>query len=203
MRKFLFLALVLALVLGTVGCGQQATGPLAAPKVELKRVELASNFDVPWAGWPATPPTPTPFALPAGTTIRVPLILGFIFDVSNSNDATVTLDQIKFTVEFEAAPNEYFALNTPIAYERMSIPAKTTNQYRVTVIMDSAVVPGNLAVTSGARMSALKLSGTGLVQKWWTEIGDFKYGIKATGGTADFSSASGKLMATFEGKFPK
>jgi len=203
MRKALLLALVLVLTLSMAGC-QQAAGPLQAPKVELKRVEVASYFPPPWAGWPGNPPTPTPPpALPAGTVIRVPLILGFVFNITNPNDVAVTLEQMKFTVEFEAAPNEYFALNTPIAYETMSIPPKATNQYRVTVVLDSAVVPGNLAVTSGARLAALGLSAPALVKKWWEEIGDFKYGIRITGGTADFSGPSGKVLSTFEGKFPQ
>jgi len=202
MRKILLLlvALLLLVSAGQVGCKVAPAGPPQPPKVELMRVEVASYFPPPWTGWPGNPPTPTP-APPPG--IRVPLILGVIFNITNPNDYTVMLDQMKFTVEFEATPNEYFALNTPIAYEKQNIPAKATNQYRVTVVLDSAVVPGNLAVTSGARLSALQLSAAGLVKKWWEEIGDFKFSIKVSGGTADFKSSAGNVMATFEGRFPK
>lgn len=215
MKKPLWLAVLLVAV-GVSACSSATPAPteLKNPTFALKQVMVQSYFAPPWAGWPAAVPTPTP--PPAGTpaaqyvpfpgAISVPLVLAFVWDIENPNDMPVTLEQMKFTVEFEAAPSkpgEFFALNTPIAYEKQTIPAKTTNQVRVVVVLDSAVVPGNLAVTSGQRMLALGLSGATLVKDWWTNIGDFKFGIKATGGTADFSSGAMKKLVTFDGKFPK
>ena len=184
------------------------------PTVKLNRVEVQSYFAPPWAGWPGPVPTPTP--PPAGTpaaqyvpfpgAISVPLVLAFVWDITNTNDQSVTLEQMKFTVEFEAAPmkpNEYFALATPIAYEKQTIPPRTTNQVRVVTTLDSAIVPGNLAVTSGQRLGALQLTGPQLVQNWWTNIGDFKFGIRLSAGTADFKPAVGAAkIVTFDGKFP-
>ena len=100
-------------------------------------------------------------------------------------------------------PGEFFALATPIVYEKQTIPAKTTNQVRVVTVLDSAVVPGTLGVAYGQRLGALGLTGAALVQNWWANIGDFKFGIKASGGTADFTSGGTKKLVTFEGKFPK
>jgi len=144
--------------------------------------------------------------VPFPGTISVPLVLAFVWDVNNPNDSSVTLEQMKFTVEFEAAPSkpgEYFALNTPIVYEKQTVPGKSTNQVRVVVVFDSAVIPGNLAVTSGQRMSALGLSSTTLIRDWWTNIGDFKFGIRASGGTADLVLGSTTKVISFQGKFPK
>lgn len=139
-------------------------------------------------------------------TISVPMVLAFIWDISNPNDVPVTIEQMKFTVEFEAAPSkpgEYFALSTTIVQEKQSLPGKATNQVRTVVVLDSAVVPGNLAVTSGQRLGALGLTGATLVKDWWTNAPDSKFGIKATAGTADVTMGGAKKVVTFEGKFPK
>jgi len=203
-RLVLVILLVLVAALVLSACGAQAPAPIKNPTVTLKRVEVASYFPPPWTGWPGNPPTPTPPpALPAGTVIRVPMVLAFIFDVTNPNDYAVSLTNLKFTVEFEAAPNEFFALSTPIVYETMAIPGGTTNQLRTTVVLDSAIVPGTLAVAYGQRMGKLNLTGPALVKKWWEEVGDFTFGIKVTGGTADFTSPGGKALVTFEGTFRK
>jgi len=171
-----------------VGCAAPTVKPavgLQTPKVELDRVEVAGYFPY------APPPT------------RVPLVLAFIFTINNSNDFKVMLEDMKFTVSFEAAPGEYFALITPMVYENMYIPPKTTNQLRVVAVLDSVVVPGNLAVTSGHRLLALGLKGPDVVKDWWEKIGDFAFGIKITEGTASFTSDQGSTLAAFEGHFPK
>ncbi len=205
MRRVLLALVVLILAgIALAGCAQ-APAPtplpdLKAPTVQLSRVEVASYFP-----WPAPPPTvaPTTPTPPPPPAVRVPLVLAYVFDINNPNPYPVTLDGMKFTTEFEAAPNEYFAVNTPFVNEKMSLPGGATNQLRVTVVYDSQVVPGNLAVTSGARLAALKLSPGAVVQNWWEKIGDFSFGIKVTNGTAEFKSEKGDKLVTFEGKFPK
>lgn len=215
MKRFLVLFVLLVAVVMS-GCATATPAPteLKNPTITLNQVQVQSYFPAPWSTWPGAIPTPTP--PPAGTpaaqyvpfpsAISVPLVLGFVWDVNNPNDAPVTLEQMKFTMEFEAAPSkagEYFALATPIVYEKQTIPGKTTNQVRAVVVIDSAVVPGNLAVTSGQRMGALGLVGATLIKDWWANIGDFKFGIKATAGTADVVMGGTKKVVTFEGKFPK
>ncbi len=215
MRKILWLAILLvALLLGACAPSQQPSGELKDPTVALKQVIVLNYYAPPWAGWPAAPPTPTPNPsvitatqyIPFPGAISVPLVLAFVFDINNPNDQAVTLERLQFDMAFEAAPQkpgEFFNLQHPIADDRQTIPGKTTNQIRVVTTIDSAVVPGNLAVTSGQRLGALGLSGATLVQNWWTNIPDMKFGIKATNGTADFSSAATRKVITFEGKFPK
>ena len=214
MKKVLFFVVLLAALAVSACSTAPAAADLKDPTITLNQVQVQNYFAPPWAGWPGAVPTPTP--PPAGTpaaqyvpfpgTISVPMVLAFIWDINNPNDVPVTVEQMKFTVQFEAAPSkpgEYFALATPMVYEKQSIPGKTTNQVRTVVVLDSAVVPGNLAVTSGQRLNALKLSGATLVKDWWTSVPDSKFGIQATNGTADVTMGSTKKVVTFEGKFPK
>jgi hypothetical protein len=180
------LKVVLFLVtLAVAACATMARtgGEPQAPRVKLERVEVASYF---------------PYAAPPA---RVPLVLGFIFDVNNPNESPVALEEMKFTVSFEGKPGEYFALNTPTVYEKMYIPSKTTNQLRVTTVLDSLVVPGNLAVTSGTRVTNLGLKPGDVVKDWWEKIGDFSFGIKVSEGVAIFNGAS--MVVPFEDTFPK
>lgn len=216
MKKVFLFGLLLVAVVALSACASAtpAATELKDPTITLNTVQVQGYFAPPWAGWPGAVPTPTPnpsvitptqyIAFPG--TISVPLVVAFVWDVNNPNDATITLDQMKFTVEFEAAPSkpgEYFALATPMVYEKQSIPGKATNQIRSVVVLDSAVVPGNLAVTSGQRLGSLGLSGATLVKDWWTNIPDSKFGIKATAGTADVTMGATKKVVTFTGKFPK
>ena len=184
------MTLVLVLALGVIlaGCATAPTGggPITqVPRVTLDRVEVASYF---------------PYAAPPA---RVPLGLAFIFEIENPGDTTVLLEDFKFTVAFEAAPGEYFPLATPISYERLYTPPHTTNELRVVTVLDSLIVPGTLAVTSGYRLGALNLKAPDVVKNWWEKIGDFAYQIKVSEGTATFSSSDDSKLVAFEGIFPK
>jgi len=176
--------IILLVGLAVAGCATMpgTGGSPRPPLVKLERVEVASYF---------------PYAPPPA---RVPLVLGFIYNVRNPNDFPVALEEMKFTVSFEGKPGEYFALNTPIIYEKMSIPGKTTNQLRVTTVLDSLVVPGNLAVTSGRRVTDLGLKPGDMVKDWWEKVGDFPFGIKVSEGVAMFEG--GSLLVSFEDMFP-
>ena len=87
---------------GLAGCAfvrGDANLPIQPPKVELERVEVASYF---------------PYAPPPA---RVPLVLAFVYNITNPNPVRVGLEDFKFTVAFEAVgKGEYFPLITPIVY---------------------------------------------------------------------------------------
>ncbi len=176
---------LLLVAVALAGCATMAGSGGAAqpPQVKLERVEVASYF---------------PYAAPPA---RVPLVLAFVYKVSNPNDTPVALEEMKFTVSFAAKPGEYFPLNTPTVYETMYIPGKTSNELRVTTVLDSLVAPGNLAVTSGQRVIALGLKPGDVVKEWWEKIGDFSYGIKVSEGVAIFNG--GSILVPFEDSFPK
>jgi hypothetical protein len=163
-----------------------AEGKAIAPRVELERVEVASYF-------------------PYDPKVRVPLVLAFIFKLDNPNDFKVGLESIKFTVGFEAESKkgEFFSLATPMAYDSQYIPGKTANEIRVVTVLDSQVVPGNLAVTSGSRLAALGINAPDLIKYWYEKIGDFPFTIQVSEGSASFTSDQGDVIVGFEGLFPK
>ena len=170
------------------GCAsmEAAMGPAAAqPQVKLARVEVASYF---------------PYAAPPA---RVPLVLAFVFDVTNPNDRSVTLEEFRFSYGFEATPGQFFTLNSPAVYDMMHIPGKATNTVRVVSVLDSAIVPATLAVTQGFRMQELNVKAPDLVKQWWEQIGDFAYGIRVSEGVASFSAGPGSMLVTFQDSFPK
>jgi hypothetical protein len=206
MRKVLMATLLVLIAIGVIACSPAAPavpagGDLKAPTVTLNRVEVTGFFP-----WPAPPPTPTP--APSVSTLNIPLVLGYVFDVANPNATPVTLTSLKFASDFEAAPNEYFTLNTPISQDSMSIPGGATNQLRVTVVYNTAAAFLTLSVTSGARVKSLGLNTNEVITKWWnapsnpaaTGIG---YSVRASQGTAEFKTDKGTTVVTFEGKFPK
>ncbi|HET7087204.1 MAG TPA: hypothetical protein VFL17_01000 [Anaerolineae bacterium] len=193
-------ALLITLICGAAlialgACGAPTPSPaLQNPTVGLDHVEVASYF--PW-------PPPPGEGTPAPPPVRVPMVLAFIFDIANPNSYPVMLKDLQYTVEFEAAPNAFFPVGNPFAHEDMSIPANSTNQLRVTMVLDSLVTPGNLAVTSGSRLQEMGLSAGEVVQNWWANVGDFTFKIKVTGGSAEFSSSGGNAVVPFEGEYPK
>jgi len=185
MRKALLIPIMVVFSAGWGLIGHATAAKLQTPTVELERVEVQSYF--PYAEKPA----------------RVPLVLAFIFKITNPNTFKVGLEDLRFTYGFEGKPGEYFDLNTPTVFDTMSIPGKTTNQLRVVSVLDSMVVPSTLAVASGFRVQALDLKIPDVVKMWWEQIGDFSFGIRVTEGVASFTSEQGDALAPFEGTFPK
>ena len=186
-RLFLILSLVTFAVWGMTGCkpGLLPTDDSGRPKVTLERVEVAGVF--PWADPPA----------------RNPLALAFVFNIENPSGYNIMLDNIKFAYSFEVKPDYYIEMNVPVAYDRIYFPPKTTSQYRIVNILDSAVITGKLMVTQGAKLQALELKPIDLIKNWYAKIGDFAFGIKVGEGMAVFNTEKGDVFVPFEGKFPK
>jgi len=179
------IALLALVTLG--GCaGMEMRGDMAAapPQVKLERVEVASYF---------------PYAPPPA---RVPMVLAFVFNVTNPGNQPVTLEEFRFAYAFEAK-GQYFTLNSPALYDTMHIPAKATNTVRVVSVLDSAIVPATLAVTQGFRLQELALKGPDVVKMWWEQIGDFGYGIRVSEGVASFATPTGPVLVSFQDSFPK
>jgi len=193
MRKALLVVMALLLV-ANVGaqCAVQQAAPaeLQTPNVTLERVEIAHYW---------------PFLLdmkgqvPGFEGIRhgSPLELAFIFNVENPNDFDVMLDTLRFTVAFED-----FELQTVGVYEDSWIPPHKINQVRVNVTFDSVTVLLSLLVTGGFKLEEQGVSGPEKVRGWWDGVQDFAFPIQVVGGTADFKSAQGDGLATFEATFP-
>jgi len=188
MNKLFSSALAILILAAGAGCATMDAAPssiAAPPQVSLARVEVASYF---------------PYAPPPA---RVPLILAFVFNVTNPNDHPVTLEELRFAVGFEARPGQFFTLNSPAVYDLQSIPARTTNQVRVVSVLDSAIVPATLAVTQGFRMAELNVKAPELVKTWWETIGDFGYAIRVDEGVATFTAGKASTIVAFQGTFKK
>ena len=188
MRRFAAMLIVIALgSLAVTACkpGLLPTDNLGKPKVTLERVEVASSF--PWVDLPA----------------RTPLALGFVFNVENPSGYNVMLDNLKFSYSFAVTLDYFVEVNVPVSYDRIFFPPKTTSQYRIVSVMDSAVINGKLAVTQGTKLQALNLKPADVIKYWYEKIGDFSFGIRVAEGMAVFSSDRGDIFVPFEGKFPK
>ncbi len=188
MRKLLLMVVMCAFVLGgMIACkpGLLPTEDAGKPKVTLDRVEVASYF--PWVD------------LPAAT----PLGLAFVFNIDNPSGYNVMLDNIKFTVSFEAAPGKYIEIATPTVYDRIYFPPKTTSQYRVVSILSSGTIRLTLLVAQAPKVQELKLNPAELIKDWYAKIGDFKFAIKVHEGMAVFQTEKGDVFVPFEGTFPK
>jgi hypothetical protein len=183
-RLFESATAVIAL-LAVAGCATMEPSSIAAsPQIKLERVEVASYL---------------PYAAPPA---RVPLVLAFVFNVTNPNDHSVTLEELRFAYAFEAK-GQFFTLNSPAVYDMQSIPAKATNQVRVVSVLDSAIVPATLAVTQGFKMAELQMKAPELVKTWWETIGDFAYPIRVSEGVATFTAGKASTISTFQETFMK
>ena len=188
MRKILLVLITVAFaVWGLTGCkpGLLPTEETGKPKITLDRVEIQSYF--PWAD------------LPVSTVMT----LGFVFNINNPSGYNIMLDNIKFTVSFEAAPDKYIEINTPVSYDRTYFPPNTTSQYRIVSIMGSATINLTLLVAQAPKIQALGLKSADVIKNWFTKIGDFGFGITVSEGMAVYSSEKGDIFVPFEGKFPK
>ena len=186
-RLFLLLVIVTLAISGIAVCnpGLLSAQEAGKPKVTLERVDVHSYF--PWADPPA----------------RNPLALAFVFNIENPSEYRIMLDNMKFAYSFEVNPDYYIEMNVPVSYDRIYFPPKTTSEYRIVNIIDSAVITGKLMVTQGSKLQSLDLKPIDLIKNWYAKIGDFAFGIKVGEGMAVFSTEKGDVFVPFEGKFPK
>jgi hypothetical protein len=186
-RLLLMLIIVTFAIWGMAACkpGLLPTEEAGKPKVTLDRVEVMSYF--PWTDLPA----------------RTPLILGFVFNITNPSGYNIMLDNIKFTVSFEAAPDKYIEITTPTYYDRLYFPPNTTSQYRAVGVIDSATIRLTLLVAQAPKLKEWNLKLADVIKNWYAKIGDFAFGVKVSEGMAVFQSEKGDIFVPFEGKFPK
>jgi len=188
MRRLFFVLIMVTFALwGMTACkpGLLPTEEEGKPKVTLERVEIQSYF--PWADLPA----------------RTPMVLGFVFNIENPSGYKIMLENFKFAVSFEAAPDKYIEITIPTSYDQIHFPPNTKNQYRIVSVMDSMTMNLTLLVAQAPKIQALNLKPADVIKNWYTKIGDFAFGIKVGEGQATFSTEKGDIIVPFEGKFPK
>ncbi|NIN69818.1 MAG: hypothetical protein GTO63_35085, partial [Anaerolineae bacterium] len=109
----------------------------------------------------------------------------------------VMLDTMRFTVTFE--DTDLMLVN---AFEDSWVPSKKSNQLRVHATLDAYTALLSLLVTGGFALEEKGISGPEQIRTWWESAPDFSYPIKATAGTAEFTSQGGSAIVAFEGQVP-
>lgn len=188
MRRVLIMLILISFgIWGVTACkpGLLPTEEAGKPKVTLDRVEVMSYF--PWTDLPA----------------RTPLILGFVFNITNPSGYNIRLENFKFAYSFETSADKYIDIAIPTAYDQIYFPPNTTSQYRVVSVVDSATVRLTLLVAQAPKLKEWGLNLADVIKNWYATIGDFKFGIKVGEGQATFSTEKGDIIVPFEGIFPK
>lgn len=178
-------ALAMALCLPMAASAATKVTTVVPPVVTLDRVEVQNYFGF-WHGTKEKPKAKG----------NAPLVVAFVFNISNANSLPVMLDNFKFTYAFDG-----YDIRTPIFANYQWIPAGKTNQLRVVSTMTTGALAGNLAVTAGFQMKEKGDSAGALLKKWWTTIPDYAFPIAIKYGTAMFVYDGGEVISTFVGEF--
>ncbi len=188
------LTLISSLLLTALSACTSTVTPAPAefqdPIVSLDRVEIAHY-------WPYLLDTQGQVPGFEGVRHGSPLDLAFVFNIENTNDYDVMLDTLRFTVTFEDTD-----LMLVTAFEDSWIPSHRTDQLRVHAALDSYTALLSLLVTSGFALQEKGISGPDQIKTWWEGVPDFTFPVKATAGTAEFTSEGGDTIVAFEGQYP-
>ncbi len=145
-----------------------------------------------------------------------PLDLAFTFNIENPNPYPVMMEDLRFTIAFEA-----FDLNTVSAATTQWIPAGKSkkwiggrwiptgkvNQVRVQAMFDGRQSMLNLRQTGGFKLQE-KGMGAGTegafkqLEAWWKGVPDFAFPIHVKEGAAIFRANGLTQVSTFRATFP-
>ncbi len=126
-----------------------------------------------------------------------PMMMAFIFEVTNPNKFPVQLDGFRFTVNFED-----FEVNTVSSPETMWIPAGMTNQLRVPAMFDTRQTLLTLLLPGAMKLSEKKMSPWDALEKWWRGAPDFSYPVSVSEGAAVFKAGGITKVVSFNTTFP-
>ena len=187
---------ILSIVALLTGCAGMMAKPtqqnFKAPVVTLDSMEVAHAFGYWYFSKKVQPTKGKP------DNVGAPLELAFIFNIENPNEYPVEMENLSFTIAFEA-----FDLNTVSSTETMWIPAGKTNQLRVNAHFDVRQSLLSLLVTGGFKLKEKGTNAWAQLEKWWTEIPQYSVPVHVKGGSAVFKADGLTQVATFEGTFPE
>ena len=126
-----------------------------------------------------------------------PMMLAFIYEISNPNDYPVMLDGFSFSVLFDD-----FEVNTVSSPETVWIPPGKTNELRVPAMFDTRQTLLTPLLPGAMKLKEKKLSPWEVLEKWWTGAPDFSFPVSATGGAAVFQAGGVTKVVPFEATFP-
>ena len=126
-----------------------------------------------------------------------PMMMAFIFDITNNADYPILMDGFKFSVQFEG-----FEVNTVSSPELMWIPAGMTNQVRVPAMFDTRQTLLTLLLPGAMMLKEKGISPWDALEKWWTGAPDFSYPVSVAEGSAVFKAGDLVRVVPFEATFP-
>jgi hypothetical protein len=192
-RNCLSVLSIVALLAGCAGMKAKPTQQnFMAPVVTLDSMEVAHAFGYWYFSKKVKPTKGNP------DNVGAPLELAFIFNVENTNEYPVKMENLKFTIAFEE-----FDLNTVSSTETMWIPAGKTNQIRVPAHFDVRQSLLSLLVTGGFKLKEKGTNAWAQLEKWWTEIPQYSVPVHVKGGSAIFKADGLTQVATFNATFPE
>ncbi|KPJ75335.1 MAG: hypothetical protein AMJ54_15240, partial [Deltaproteobacteria bacterium SG8_13] len=106
-----------------------------------------------------------------------PMMMAFIFDITNNADYPIEMDGFKFSVMFED-----FEVNTVNSPEVMWIPAGKTNQVRVPAMFDTRQTLLTLLLPGAMMLKEKGISPWDALEKWWTGAPDFSFPVTVAEG---------------------
>ena len=126
-----------------------------------------------------------------------PMMMAFVFDITNNASYPIEMDGFKFSVMFEQ-----FEVNTVNSSEVMWIPPGKTNQVRVPAIFDTRQTLLTLLLPGAMQLKETGMSPWDALEKWWTGAPDFSYTVGVSEGAAVFKAGDMVRVVPFEATFP-
>jgi LEA14-like dessication related protein len=195
-KKIIYIGLCVFLVSAVLmGCAGMMTKPTEKnfknPAVTLDSMEVAHAFGY-WYFAKSVKPTK---GVP--DDVGAPLDLAFTFNVENSNDFAIKLENLKFTVAFED-----FELNTVSTDAVQWIPPGKTNQVRVHAHFDVRQSLLSLLVTGGFKLKEQDTNAWAALEKWWNGIPNYEVPVHVKEGSAIFTADGITKVSSFKATFP-
>ena len=126
-----------------------------------------------------------------------PMMMAFIFDITNNAGYPIQMDGFKFSVMFDD-----FEVNTVSSPEVMWIPPGKTNQLRVPATFDTRQTLLTLLLPGAMKLKETGMSPWDALEKWWTGAPDFSYPVGVSEGAAVFKAGDMVRVVPFEAAFP-
>jgi hypothetical protein len=188
------LAVAAVLMAGCAGVQKASDATFKAPEVTLSHAEVPSYFGY-WFYNNKVQPSLPENAKPGNN--GAPLIYAFIFNLKNSNDFPVLMDNMKFTVALDG-----FELNTVGSQDEIWIPAGKSTQLRVPCVFGMFEAFMSLGVVGGMDLQKMGKKPWDMLEKWWTTAPDFTFPVEVRNGSAVFKADGITKVAAFKAKYP-
>jgi hypothetical protein len=127
-----------------------------------------------------------------------PLPMSFVFEIENPNPFPVLLEDCRFTVSLD----EDFDLVTVNNQDGNWIPARRTEQVRVTTMITVRSALLSLMVTGGYKLKARDWTAWQALERWWKGVSEYTLPVTVREGVFTFRAGEVLEVLPFEATFP-